>query len=679
MSQIPDDPNVAPPPAPLDPWEARERERARYSRPTSAPSRKPSSVERASQGSTETSEPVSYPVIGLLASVAMLLAGDSPELPDTLRPILTVTGSAMLLLLFAFVRSYADNLWVALRRGPNPWIAAMLAWSVFAFYNSPWGAVSGTSLAASHLVRVLVGVLIYFLAAYGLRSPRELTSAVTGLIGLMTLAALFELYDMGRSGALNQFVHVHTIFGSHETIGTLLMLPLPLALAFMLSRETEEKRRLLCLAAVLILGTALLIARARSAWIGLGVSVLLLLVFTAWRRAKERGGARRGSSVLMERALPVVLLIGALGAVLAFGGAASFVKERASLVRMIQGSESRLDLWKAGARMTVDRPLTGWGLGGFLVLQGRWSHTGDDVIQALTGNGHRRNYAHSYYIQWAADTGVPGLILHVGAIAAFLISGIGTLRRLRNEALDLPPFQQALLAGCIAGVAGACVDALAAPSYSLHSPSAIFWLLIGLGVAAQRPLVPAAFKTAGGEPDAPAPVPALPPTAPLSVAASALVGAAAAALVLSVGYRQRAIGRQVPRGTFQITVERQRKAGDGGARGPLVAGERVLWRAQYRDETGQRVNTFPGTLWEFSAADTLSLEQMKRSAAFSRFGREESREYDSVLSVALPAGMTQPVIARAVFFDTYSRRYEAWSSLSIPSPSTPKRRAPKQK
>jgi hypothetical protein len=140
------------------------------------------------------------------------------------------------------------------------------------------------------------------------------------------------------------------------------------------------------------------------------------------------------------------------------------------------------------------------------------------------------------------------------------------------------------------------------------------------------------------------------------------MGASAAALVLLVGYQQTLLGKKLPRGTFQINVERQK-------RGPILPGDRILWRAVYRNHQGGIINTYPGTIWEFTSADALAVEQMKRSLVFSRYG--DHPQYDSLLGVTAPSGVGQPITAHAIFYDLYGRRYDAWSSVTVPRTNAP--------
>ena len=190
MSQTPDDRSSVPPP--VDPWERRERERARYSR---------AAARKSPAGDSISFDVGSYVVTGLVLSIALLLLGDTPRIRGDLRSLLIAAGSILPFLLFAVIRFYVDDLRVAVRRGPNPWIIGLLGWSVFAFYLSPYRQMDGFGIVGSDLIRVFSGAVIYLLAAYGLRSPKEVSSAAVGLVALGSFVALAEFYDIGGAQA----------------------------------------------------------------------------------------------------------------------------------------------------------------------------------------------------------------------------------------------------------------------------------------------------------------------------------------------------------------------------------------------------------------------------------------------------------------------------------------------
>ena len=305
------------------------------------------------------------------------------------------------------------------------------------------------------------------------------------------------------------------IFGNHEQFGSFIALLLAVALAFALDRS-EDRRVLLSAQAMAVpLAGALLLARTRSAWIGefLGLLTLTFLVlrYTSIRLNRTNRSAIVGPALILCVGFAMLAFSGQLAPLL------SHRLETISHMGQDVSLSDRLHRWKSACRMAYDRPLTGWGLGCFPVLQERWTGGGDSPEQVLAhGTGHV-NLAHNFWVQWAAETGSVGVILYVGAVVAFLLSAGRVLK-------GMPPgFRRTLLIGTLAATVTVSVDMVGAPSYTYPGVSALAWLWLGLGIAACR------------EEDQ---TPALPATPPAIWLGAAVVGLAVALLILYVGSHQ---------------------------------------------------------------------------------------------------------------------------------------------
>ena len=169
----------------------------------------------------------------------------------------------------------------------------------------------------------------------------------------------------------------------------------------------------------------------------------------------------------------------AFAGLLAFSQLAPLVSTRAATLSHALDDASfsdRLHRWRSACRMASERPVTGWGLGAFPVLQQRWTHQGDAESEVLArGTGHS-NLAHNYWVQWAAETGGIGLGLQVAVFAAFFAASLRALARLDRE-------RRTLLMACLVGVASGLVDMVGAPSYTFPGVSSLLWLWMGLGMA----------------------------------------------------------------------------------------------------------------------------------------------------------------------------------------------------
>lgn len=647
---------TAPPPASpnrvskkRDPWEERERQRERWNRPRSSSS---SSSHRSSRTVQRETDPEpdelgfanNINAFGLLASVGILLVAEAPQVAGSARMLLVEIAAIILLLLIGTSRSLLENLWDAARRGPNPWILCLLLWSGYSFFVAPF-----REFAFGELLRVLTGVAAYFIAAYTLRSPRQVSYAVSGLLFFGIAISLYDMASFGQKRGVSNAIHFdYSIFGTHENVGSLLVLLLPLALAMALHRGIEEKRRLAAMAATLVLGGALVLARTRAAWAAGVVALLALGVLFILYGPKSDDEDRRPFLARLIGS-PVVLI--ALGFVIfvGVGGIAPVLSKRASLITALEDGSlaDRLIKWNGAVRMVTEKPIAGWGLGSFPVLQGQWTHQGDEMAKVLKGGTGHENIAHNYYVQWAADTGLIGVFFYVAVLAAFLVAVVQALKRSET------PLQTVVLCGGAATVVGCLVDAIGSPAYNFHGVSTVLWAVMGVTVAAMRPSYRSGISTS-----------ALAPTPLLGWIPPILGGLFVAGLVLYAGNRIISYGKTLPRGVLQVIADPP---------GPVRPGASVTWRAIFTNEKGEKdeeISTMPGTLWELKGeggvVNRAQAELVDEMITYPYLRR-------SVFRVLVPVTTAPgtPISARAIYRDRYNRRYEAWSIKTVGSASSP--------
>jgi O-antigen ligase len=616
----------SPKPPKVDPWEQRERERERW--------RKPRHKSRPTSADTITPEDLNlrenWLVLGLLLAISLLFLGEIPSFSVGSRVLLVQIGTGLVLLLLATCRGFQENMWQALRRGPNLFLLGMVLWTGVCLYLSPY-----KSFAVGEMMRIVSGVGVYFLTAYALQTPRQTGAATAGLLLLGVAAALWDISSVGQRGGINRSLATdYSALGTHENVGSLLVLFLPIALAFAFHTKMEEKRRLAAVAASLILGGALLVARTRSAWLGGLIALVVLAIFYLRFGPRETDDTKPAwqrffASPAVGIAIGFVLFVVAAGA-----GPAIF--KRASLAGALEDAslQTRIAMWKGAVLMVHEKPLFGWGLGTYMVRQGEWTHLGVDTAAALTiGVGHE-NIAHNYYVQWAADAGLPALFLHIGAITAFFCIALGGLKRANS------PFVQAFQMGAIAMVCGSLVDAIGSPAYGFHGVSTVFWAWLGLAVGTLR---------TGSSPAV-----AIPPLR-FTVYLSAIFGGVVfAGGVYLWGFLLKQEAEKVPLGTLAVIAEPV---------GPAPRGSTIRWTAVFTDAAGKKQHTMPGTTWELQA-DPLVLRQAQVSL------REEGSmdtQRLSVFQALIPNSdiSVRQVTVKAMYRDTLGRTYTAWSVKTL--------------
>ena len=360
----------------------------------------------------------------------------------------------------------------------GPYVLLLFAWGSFGLFQSPY-----PKFAFAEWLRTLFCFGIFAVAAYGL-TREQIRRTINGFVVLGAGMAMYGLlqFGMARSaGETESFDRVLGLFGDNENFGSFLMLLLPLAAQEALTRNSPELRRLGSQAAALLMLIALVVSGTRSAWIGevFALTVMGLLF------VRERGHAplpQRRQWGLVFATIAVVVL----GALVA-GNSTRMVSDRAlslANTRNLYSFTDRVHKSDAALRMAEARPLTGWGLGTWPVVQQRWTGEGDTLAQVFarqdiwSRGGDQQSLAHDFYAQWAAETGFSGLFCYAAAFAAFFFFALRRLPRVRS------PQMRSVLIACLAAAAGGCLDALTSPAYNFPGVSGLLWLCVGLGTAA---------------------------------------------------------------------------------------------------------------------------------------------------------------------------------------------------
>ena len=551
-------------------------------------------------------------LVSLLATLLVALLAEMPWVP---RPVRTVLLPADVVLLFTLIAAAGPASGRTLRSylsGPNVWLLALLVWAAFCAALSPYRA-----FAVAEGLRLALGAGVYYAAAYMLR-PHETRFLPYALIVFGAAVGGYGLVQFGQT--LNAAGgDTNSVFGNHEQLGSFLTLLFAPALALALGRERPTSQLLVAQGCAVVLGAALLLARTRSAWVG-AAAALLLLSWLSLRYSSVRL-SRSNRALFIGPALIVCLGFAGL---LVFGQLAPLVSARAATLSHALDDTSfsdRLHRWRSASRMASEKPITGWGLGAWPVIQGRWTHQGDDTAEVLGGGTGHSNLAHNYWVQWAAETGGLGLLLHAGFLASFFAAGLSALPRLSRDS-------RTLLIVSLVGAAAGAADMIGAPSYTFPGVSSLFWVWLGLGVGVLA--------------EAPEPKPKFTLWAvPLGI------GLAAAFAVVGIGSSLRAAGTDTPRGVLTVSATPP---------GPVPSGTRVLWTATYAAPDGSPRPTAPGTVW---ATTSGSLTQT--SPTYLSLGRTALR---SGWQGTVPRGVSK-VTVTATYWDNSSRKYEASESVGV--------------
>ncbi len=402
--------------------------------------------------------PAGARLLALLLLVALLALTNTTLSADDLRSFVLRCG------LFVYV-AQALLLRPATLIPPRP-----LGWALAAYA----AALTVACTAAAHLPVALrwtldqVLLLLFFLALRGSApDPGALRRYLRGVLLLgLTVAALHGLLQAGGhdwfawegtlpvAGAQRVVTQATGIFGNPNFFGILMLVAMLLAGGTAADRALTSRLRFTAALAAVPAACGLLLSYSRSAWVIAAATACIAL----WSARKQLTPRR----LLLAVAALLLLLAPVL-----FAHHDLIARRLQSLTGGGRSLAARLLLYESALRLTLQRPLTGWGPDHFQFVFDRAIDPA--FFRFYPPSVNFLQHTHNEFLQVLAETGVPGL-------AAWLL-------------LLAAAFHAARGGGACTAAASAL---LAAELFSFNFRFLLFpflcWLLLALGAA--RPTAP---------------------------------------------------------------------------------------------------------------------------------------------------------------------------------------------
>ncbi len=303
-------------------------------------------------------------------------------------------------------------------------------------------------LSLENLLHLTIFILIYYLVVDMLISGWSISSLVMPMLvvaSVMIIAELLEVAlwlgiwyagtgELSPLPALNNYRR-RIIMGPANVLAWYLVLLVPLALAQFMranSRKAKMNMSVWAIGAILVFSSTL----SRSGFVGMaaGLAAFAVLVITPRLQLRNK-------TLLTYLRMPTVIA----GILLSILLGAVFSTVALKLADLRVGTiEVRFELWRAGLEMIVSRPLLGGGPGTF----GYLFHQVPDFNRFIPDTFY--NNAHNGYINIAAETGLPSLLMGLWLIAAL---AIGVSRSPRNPD-DASNHHRLIMNACFAGIIG---------------------------------------------------------------------------------------------------------------------------------------------------------------------------------------------------------------------------------
>jgi O-antigen ligase len=251
-------------------------------------------------------------------------------------------------------------------------------------------------------------------------------------------------------------------FDSPNQLGSFCALMIPVAAAFIFAARTPRRRFTAGIALLFLLAT-LMLSLSRGAWVGVAVGLFFLLV-----KLKE---ARH---LLIVLAVPIAIVGWFVWTLGPTKTDVRVIGERARAITVLSPYDDRRVIYKEAIREFKANPLLGVGPGGFPVASTRIVSESATLSYA---------HAHNLYLNWAAEAGLPSLVIIFGFVFA-----LGFAARTASIGAQIrgDPRDRAL----VLGMAAALLTVLAQGMFDYVIPNpvvfAAFWTLVGGVLVARR-------------------------------------------------------------------------------------------------------------------------------------------------------------------------------------------------
>jgi O-antigen ligase len=360
------------------------------------------------------------PVVGLYALLAAIAFSPTFGVEDAGFSISVFEPLAVLLVIFWLMRCVTHRTIML----PCEGLLGALLLLVTILFLAGGGATS-YPLAIKETLKWVLLIMAYVFTRMSIRSAEAVRGVLAALFVVGSAEAImgavqFVLGIGPPAFAIGGFMRAHGMFGQPNPFAGYLGTILPLALVMMIGPSAGWLRWVAAPSFVLI-AMGIILSLSRGAWLGLAVSFGVMLL--AWSPR-----ARRLVLPLTVLGIVVIVLgmLGALPATLSTRITAVTSNFGVFDVRTVDVTSDnfaiveRMAHWQAGWLIFLDHPFLGVGPGNYPAVYEQYY-----IPPWILPLGH----AHNYYLNMAAEAGVPGLL---ALLLVLVLAFRGVLRRLRT-------------------------------------------------------------------------------------------------------------------------------------------------------------------------------------------------------------------------------------------------------
>lgn len=342
-------------------------------------------------------------------------------------------------------------------------IFAYLAISFFSIFLSSNVKISSRTFTC----KILQDLSLFFVIADALNNESRARTFIyilfvsSLLLGVDGIYQYFTHKDFIRNRPDLAIPRIYASFRTPNDFGCYLITIIPFLIVTFFVKLRTKIFKFAIAGLFLLLFACLMLSVSRGAWLGFVVSVLFLGI---WLPSIAAIFIILGLLILVMRSFFHPLIKVRLNILFNFFDP-EFIADAGSVERKI--------IWRAGWRMFLSKPIMGVGLGTFMFNFKKF------LAQDYPFGPF---YAHNCYLQMAAEIGVIGLFFFLLIILLFYLQGIVNL----NNKNIPKTYSWYMLLGSLAALLGYCVHMAVDTSFYSLDLGILFWILLGLGVAAMN-------------------------------------------------------------------------------------------------------------------------------------------------------------------------------------------------
>lgn len=341
-----------------------------------------------------------------------------------------VLGIAVMYLIFVMKREHSVNVKV-LAHPLSILILLDLLWSLFTGLTGEMPVVSLKRV----LIKAIFIVVFYFLFLEMFRRRENLHRLWLVYVLGMIIPIVWTIYNHSNYdfNKVVSFLMPLPFFNDHTLYATCIAYILPVVALLGLRPEwfgMKRSYRHLFLGLVLLLLAGEYFSYSRAAWLSIatGLAAGALIAFLNFRAIHLLVLALIAGMAVSYYSNEIYSHIEKVDAM----SRDEDVGEHMRSVMNIQTDASnleRINRWQCALRMYNDMPVTGFGPGTYMFVYGRYQVT-TEMTRISTNHGEKGN-AHSEYLMYLSETGLPGLIIFLLLIYITIAKAIRIFHRAR--------------------------------------------------------------------------------------------------------------------------------------------------------------------------------------------------------------------------------------------------------